>query len=271
MTVNNLVWAINPLRTSVSALKKRVTNAKNSLELIATDLDTLDNRLDKLITESEIYRAKVDREAGRQVKRLEKEIEKLQKQLTSAPVTQESPQEDLRVASTVAILECLLRSICGNNGDDFRLISYAFLFPAVIERVVSGTEEAYFLEEMPVATDVVVKRGQEYLGWIRGECDTHLTDPEAWECYAEKVSDWWRNDALPLLYGSRDDNWDIDEPLSYVEMINWRDNPGDRPLQFSSVFDAYEIYRRHKDEVYKSSGVNDYDLKSFTFENNENL
>jgi hypothetical protein len=54
-------------------------------------------------------------------------------------------------------------------------------------------------------------------------------------------------------------------------MINWRDNPGDRPLQFSSVFDAYEIYRRHKDEVYKSSGVNDYDLKSFTFENNENL
>ena len=271
MAVNNLLWATTPLRNSVTNLKKKVTHVKNALENVSSELETLDLKLDKLITESEIYRAKVDREMGREVRRLERELEVLRKQTSFLPVVAESPQEDLKVASTIAIVECILRSICGTNGDDFRLISYAFLFPAVIERVVGGTEEAYFLEEIPVATDVVVKRGQEYLGWIRGECDTHLTDPEAWESYTEQVSDWWRNDALPLLYGSRDDNWDIDEPLSYVEMINWRDNPGDRPLQFSSVFDAYDIYRRHKDEVYKSSGVNDYDLKSFTFENNENL
>lgn len=271
MAVNNLLWATTPLRNSVTSLKKKVTHVKTALENVSSELETLDLKLDKLITESEIYRAKVDREVNREVRRLEKELEVLRKQTSSLPVATESPQEDLKIAKTVAILECLLRSICGKNGDDFRLISYAFLFPAVIERVVKGTEEAYILEEIPVATDVVVKRGQEYLGWIRGECETHLTDPEAWESYAEQVSDWWRNDALPLLYGSRDENWDIDEPLSYVEMINWRDNPGDRPLQFSSVFDAYDIYRRHKDEVYKSSGVNDYDLKSFTFENNENL
>jgi len=271
MTANNLLLPTNSLRTSVNSLKKKVTNVKTSLEIVSTELETLDLRLNKLVTESEIYRAKVDREMGRQVRRLEKELETLRKQVSSIPPTPVSPEEDLRIASTVAIVECLLRSICGNSGDDFRLISYAFLFPAVIERVVSGTEEAYFLEEMPVASDVIVRRGQEYISWIREECGTHLTDPEAWETYTSQVSDWWRNDALPLLYGSRDENWDIDEPLSYLEMISWRDNPGDRPLQFSSVYEAYEIYRRHKDEVYKTSGVNDYDLKSFTFENNEDL
>jgi hypothetical protein len=271
MTANNLLLPTNSLRTSVNSLRKKVTVVKTSLEVVSTELDTLDLRLNKLVTESEIYRAKVDREMGRQVRRLEKELEALRKQVSSVSPTLASPEEDLKIASTVAIIECLLRAICGNGGEDFRLISYAFIFPAVIERVVGGNEEAYFLEEVPAASDVIVRRGQEYISWIRGECETHLTDPEAWGVYSSQVSDWWRNDALPLLYGSRDENWDIDEPLSYLEMMSWRDDPGDRPLQFSSVFDAYEIYRRHKDEVYKSSGVNDYDLKIFTFGNNEDL
>jgi len=268
---NNLLGPATALRNSVSSLKKKVSNVKNCLEQVTNELDTLDLRLNKLVTESEIYRAKVDRESNRQVRQLERELEKLQKQISATPLLPETPKEDLQVASTVAIIECILRSICGNSGEDFRLISYAFLFPAVIERVVGGTEEAYFLGKMPTSSDVIVSRGQKYLGWIRGECDTHLTNPEAWESYVGSVCDWWKNDALPLLYGSRDENWDIDEPLSFLEMVSWRDNPEDRPIQFSSVFDAYEIYRKHKDEVYKSSGANDYDLKSFTFENNESL
>ena len=271
MTANNLLYATSSLRTSLNSMKKKVTNLRNGVELVATELETLDMKLEKLVTESEIYRAKVERETGREVRRLEKELEMLRKQVEIPSDTVDAPQEDLKVASTIAIIESLLRAICGNSGDDFRLISYAILFPAVIERVVRGTEEAYFLEEMPISSDVVVRRGQEYLNWIREQCDTHLTDPQSWDEYSAHVSNWWRNDALPLLYGSRDENWDIDEPLSYVEMMNWRGCPGDRPIQFSAVFDAYEIYRRHKDEVYKSSGANDYDLKSFTFDNNENL
>ena len=248
------------------SLKKQMTHLRSNLDHLGTEIDTMDTKLDKLVTESEIYRAKLDREMGREVRRLEKELELLRKQISSSPELAPSPEEDLRIASTVAIIECLLRSICGTTGDDFRLISYAFIFPAVIERVIKGTEDAYFLEELPVSADVIIRRGQEYIAWIRSECDTHLTDPDSWEQFTERVSDWWRNDALPLLYGSRDDNWDIDQPLSHVEMMNWQDHPGDRPIQFSAVFEAYEIYRRHKDEVYKSCGAHDFDLKSFTFD-----
>ena len=271
MSSKNLLYATGTLRTSLVSVKRKISNLRNEIDSIATEVDTFDARLEKVVTQSEIYRVKLEREVSREIRRLEKEIKTLRKQLPSVIVTPDSPQEDLKVASTIAIIECLLRAICGNSGEDFRLISYAFLFPSIIERVVKGNEEAYFLEEMPTPSDLVVRRGQEYMAWIREQCDTHLTDPEAWGEYSEQISDWWRNDALPLLYGSRDEQWDIDEPLSYVEMMSWRDNPGDRPLQFSSVFDAYEIYRKHKDEVYKSSGVNDYDLKSFTFGYNEDL
>ena len=271
MTSNNLLWATNTLRNSVTSMKKKMTYIRNNLELLGTEIETLDTKLDKLVIESEIYRVKVEREMGREVKRLEKELEALRKQVTKTPNNEvEAAEEDLKVASTIAIFECILRGICGGTSEDFRLVSYAFLFPSVVERVIRGTEEAYYLEEMPASTELVIRRGQEYIAWIRNECDTHLTDPEAWEMFAIQVSDWWRNDALPLLYGSRDENWDIDEPLSYLEMMNWRDSPGDRPIQFSSVFDAYEIYKLHKDTVYKSSGARDFDLKSFSFNSNEN-
>jgi hypothetical protein len=268
MTSNNLLGATSSLRSSVTSLKKKMTHLRSNLEYLGTEIDTLDTKLDKLVTESEIYRAKLDREMGREVRRLEKELELLRKQISSSPELAPSPEEDLRIASTIAIIECLLRVICGPTGDDFRLISYAFIFPAVIERVVKGTEDAYFLEEIPISADVIIRRGQEYIAWIRSECDTHLTDPQAWKVFSPQISDWWRNDALPLLYGSRDENWDIDEPLSNLEMISWRDDVAERPFQFPSVFDAYDVYRRHKDEIYKSSGIQDFEMKTFSHEAN---
>jgi hypothetical protein len=70
-----------------------------------------------------------------------------------------------------------------------------------------------------------------------------------------------------LIYGSRDEQWDIDEPLTLTEMLTWQDNPGDRPIHFGPVFDAYEIYKKHKDEVYESSGVKEFDIKMFTKSN----
>lgn len=264
MAVNNIVLATNTLRTSVKSIKKKVGTLKMSIQALDTELEDIEMKFDKLIVESEIFKAKVEREVKREVRRLEKELETLRKSMGSVTVAERvrvSP-EDLKVASTVAIIESLLRAIC-HGSDDFRLLSYAFLFPAVIERVVKGNEDAYYLEEMPASADVIVRRGLEYIEWVRSECDTHLTDPEAWEIFSSLVSDWWRNDALPLLYGSRDDNWDIDEPLSLLEMTSWRDNVADRPINFSKVFDAYEVYRRLKDEVYKSSGVQDFEMKTF--------
>jgi hypothetical protein len=165
----------------------------------------------------------------------------------------------------VAILDSILRLI-SDGADDFKLMSEAFLFPAVIERILSASEEAYFLEEVPASAEAVIERGRQYVDWVRQEYDTHLTDPEAWDSAIDEVTDWWRNDALPLLYGSRDEQWDIDIPLTLTEMLTWRDVPAERPITYSAIFDAYEIYRKNKDLVYEKTGLRQFELKHFTFQ-----
>ena len=253
-----------------AALKRKITHASVSLESLNGEIDKTDSRFDKMLSDIEVYKAKLERETGREVKRLEKEVERLSKgssRTYSEP--QSTSQENLKVASTISILECIIRSMCG-SADDFRIASYAFLFPAVFERVVEGREEAYLMDIMPPSALLVVQRGQEYLDWIRSGCDTHLTDPKAWEEFSPLVFDWWRNDALPLLYGARDEQWDTDEPMALVEMLSWRDDTAGRPLNFSPIWDAYEIYSNHKDEVYESSGVRSFEVKMFSFQTETN-
>jgi len=262
---DNLITATNRIRTSVTSVKRKLSQLRISAEELNLELEALDSQFDRLVSESEIYKAKLEREVGREVKRLEKELANLRKQYaTLPPVQTQTPEGVLGIASTITVLECMLRQIC-NGADDFRLVSYSFLFPAVIERVIKGEDPAYFLEEVPPCASLIIDRGRSYVDWIRGECSTHLTNSDAWEIYAPKISDWWRNDALPLLYGCRDEQWDIDMPYTLVEMINWRDNPADRPVNFSPIFDAYEIYRTHKHEVYETSGVKDFNLKTFSY------
>ena len=262
MTADNLVYATTSMRSSVSALKKKLSNLKIQFEVFDAELEKIEAKFDNVITQADIYKSKVEREMGREVRRLERDLALLRK--TGVVPVPEINDNERKIASSVAIVECILRLI-SQGADDFRLISEAFLFPAVIERIMSGDEEAYFLEEIPTAATTVIQRGREYVQWVRLEYDTHLTDPDAWESAIDLVTDWWRNDALPLIYGSRDEQWDIDVPLSYTEMIQWRDSPGDRPINYSSIFDAYEIYRKNKDAVYESTGLRQFELKNFTF------
>jgi hypothetical protein len=264
MTADNLIFATNSMRSSVTSIKKKLSNLKISVEQFDAELEKLDTKFDNLVTQSEIYKSKLEREMGREVRRLERELSLLRKGLSNQPVKATASGEELQIATTISILEVILRTI-SEGAEDFRLISESFLFPAVIERVVQGNEEAYFLEEIPASAKLVVERGREYVAWIRETCETHLTDPLAWEEYSTQVCDWWRNDALPLLYSSRDEQWDIDVPLSLQEMLLWRSSPADRPLHFSSIFDAYEIYKKNKDAVYESSGVRSFELKMFSF------
>jgi hypothetical protein len=262
---DNLLYVSNNLRNSLAALKKKVSNVKVNLEHLDAEIEKFDIKFDKMQNEIEIFKVRLERDMGREVRRLEKELAEAKKKLEEGLTSSQSTSEEtLKIATTVTIFECLLRQIC-ENSDDFRLISNSYLFPAVIERVVSGTQTAYFLEEMPVSSEEVIKRGRAYLKWIREDCDTHLTDPDAWAKYSEVISEWWRNDALPLIYGARDDDWDLDIPLSLAEMAMWRDTPAERPIHFSPIFDAYEIYVAHKDDVYSSSGARDFDLKMFSF------
>jgi hypothetical protein len=155
------------------------------------------------------------------------------------------------------------------GAEDFRLASEAFLFPNVYERVMEGTEEAYYIEEIPVCAPLIIQRGKEHIEWIREEYDTHITDPETWPAAIDYITEWWRNDALPMIYGARDEQWDIDVPLSLQEILLWREDTGARPLNFPRIFDAYEIYRKHKDDIYGTTGLRDFELKLFTFEAEE--
>lgn len=263
---DNIVYATDSMRSSVTSLKRKLSNLKISIEHLDSELIKIDSKFDKLMTQTEIYKAKLERETGREVRKLELEISKLRKQLAEASLTVPAPEktEELKVAATIGVFECLLRHIC-EGADDFRLMSCAFLYPAVYERVVRGEDPAYLVESLPDSAGIVIDRGKEYLQYVRAACNTHVTEATAWETYLPQVTDWWRNDALPLLYGSRDEQWDTDVPLSLVEMEMWRDEPGERPLHFSAVFDAYEIYRANKDDIYESSGIRALDLRMFTY------
>jgi len=263
MAADNIFYATNSMRSSVLSLKKKLSNLKIQVEQFDAEIQKIEGKFDNILTQAEIYKSKVEREMSREVRRLEKE-------LSSAAVNIKSSEEskintvDLKIASSVAIFETILRHMC-KNADDFRLASQAFLFPSVYERLMAGEEEAYYLEEIPDSAHLVVSKGQEHIAWLRSEYDTHLTNPETWAASIDSVAEWWRNDALPLLYGSKDEQWEIDVPLTLREMLVWRDSPAERPITYSAIFDAYEVYKANKDIIYESTGLREFEFKYFTF------
>ena len=266
--LDNLLTATSTTRTSLTNLKKKLSKLRIQVEEFGADLEKIDTKFENVLSQAEIYKAKLEREMGREVRRLEKELALLRagtsKLTAMGPIT----ETDLKVATTIGIFDTMLRHMC-ESAEDFRLASEAFLFPVVYERVMDGTEEAYYMEEIPVVAPLIIQRGKEYIEWTRTQYDTHITDPDTWTEAVEYITDWWRNDALPMIYGARDEQWDIDMPLSLPEILLWRESPGDRPLNFPKIFDAYEIYRKHKDEIYEISGLRDFELKLFTFEAEE--
>lgn len=266
--LDNLLTATNASRTSLTNIKKKVSKLRIAVEDVSADLEKMETKFENILSQAEIYKAKLEREMGREVRRLERELALLRKATTGVMTPSEATKSDLKVATTIGIFDAILRHMC-EGADDFRLASEAFLFPAVYERIMDGSEEAYFLEDIPAAAALVIKRGKEHIAWIREEYDTHITDPETWPDAVDYITEWWRNDALPVIYGARDEQWDIDVPLSLPEILQWKESPGDRPLNFPKIFDAYEIYRKHKDDIYGTSGIRDFELKLFTFQAEE--
>lgn len=266
--LDNLLTSTNTTRTSLTNLKKKLSKLRIQVEEFGADLEKIDTKFENVLAQAEIYKSKLEREMGREVRRLERELAILSKSVKGNPLLPDANETDRKVASTVGIFDTILRHMCA-NADDFRLASEAFLFPAVYERVMDGGEDAYFLEEIPPSAVLVIGRGKEYINWVREEYDTHITDPETWPNAIDHIVEWWRNDALPMMYGARDEQWDIDVPLSLQEILLWKESPADRPLNFSKIFDAYEIYRKHKDETYGTSGLREFELKLFSFENEE--
>ena len=262
---DNLLYSTESLRSSVTALKKKLSNLRISFEALDSEISKIESKFDKLLVQSEIYKSKVEREANRRIRKLELEIEAITKEYESNP---KKPlisvnESELSIASTVAVFESILRHMCVSS-EDFKLMSYSILFPSVYERLIQEDETLY-LKEVPVSASIVVKRGKQFISSLRSEFETHVTDPQVWgECIGH-VSQWWINDALPLLYGQRHEDWETEVPLDLREILMWKEEPSERPINFPSVFDTFEIYKLHKDQVFESSGVRAFDLQLFSF------
>jgi len=226
--LDNLLTATTTTRTSLSNLKKKLSKLRIQVEELGADIEKIDTKFENVLSQAEIYKAKLEREMGREVRRLEKELALLRSGLKDSPLTANPTDTDCKVAATIGIFDTILRHMC-EGADDFRLASEAFLFPSVYERVMEGSQEAYFIEEVPPAATLVIARGKEYIAWVRSEYNTHITDPETWAEAIDYICEWWRNDALPMLYGARDDQWDLDLPFSLQEILLWKESPGDRP------------------------------------------
>ena len=111
------------------------------------------------------------------------------------------------------------------------------------------------LKRVPTASLEVVKRGREYVKFIRDTCPVGLTDPTAWSQHVPMISKWWVNDALPLLYGARDDVWERSTPLALEAIMSWRDKPANRALEFPLVFDAMDLLDRHGNEIREKTNL----------------
>ena len=170
----------------------------------------------------------------------------------------------LTKASTIAIFDSILFAIenwstDGDTAPDFSLACQAILFPLVYDQVMNGNEH-YHLKRVPDAALEVVKRGREYIKFIRSVCPVGLTEAQAWTNHIPMISKWWINDALPLLYGARDPAWESNSILSLEDIMVWRDQPASRALKFPLIFDAMDLVDRYGESIRETSGLPKFTL-----------
>ena len=224
--------------------------------------EKIDEMYDRVNVALETFKYRIERSASADLKRAQRRIKELEKQLETGGVQrrEDVDYDAIAKAKTLATFDAILFNICnwstaGDTAPDFELASQAILFPAVYERVMEGDREDYIFDSMPTAALEVVKRGREWIRYFRQTCQLSLADPSMWSEHIERVAQWWLSDALPLIYGSRDPDWEHDEPFSQQEMVAWRDFPANRALAFPLIFDGMELVNRYSDQIRESSGV----------------
>ena len=196
----------------------------------------------------------------KKAKQLEKANDELRSQLSLKTKTFDSLElEAIAKARTIAIFESILFAIENWATDDvpasdFTPVAQAILFKAVYDPVMTSVND-YYLNEIPFAAHEVVKRGREYVKGIRSESQVPLTDQRV---MAAEYQDWWVNDALVLLYGDRDPDWEVTKPYSREEMELWKSTDMDKTMHFPRIFDAFELTRKYGDEIRETSGLPDF-------------
>jgi len=177
-------------------------------------------------------------------------------------VTQKEEKVGIERAKTLAILDSILFSIENwaiddSPAPDFTLAAQASVFPLVYEEVGKGNAD-YYITEVPTAAGEIVRRGREYIHAFRKADDTSILQEESWGVISSEIHDWWVRDALPLLYGARDPDWEIKEPYGLDEMLKWRHMEASRALEFPLIFDGMELVKQYGDEIRLTTGLPEF-------------
>ena len=256
-----LNYRLNKLKNEVPVLKKKLGVIMESVSALNTELDTFVAKIDTLGTGIESYHMSTQNVMDRQERKLQKQIDKLQRQLsrTGGTTTGSNPVV-LEKAKTIAIFDSILSAItswsqAGDLASDVEAAMQSVLFPSVYERVMSGEDPAYLLSDVPDTARTVVQQGREYVKWIRSICEVSVTDAEAWKELAPEIQKWVVTNALPLIYGEADPDWEDDVPYTLDQVLTWRNNPADRMIAFPKIYDAMDIYSKNRQEIMESTTI----------------
>ena len=258
-------------------LNWKLTQFRNAMDVVKEKSDALDLEMvrrvairdkayaaadkkgEELINEEMSAFARQTRKDQARIKRLEYENKKLKQQVDLKPVESKQEQVGLDRAKTLAIFDSILFAIENWAEDDspapdFTLAAQACLFPLVYEQIGKGNKD-YYVTEVPPAAMEIVRRGREYVHAFRVKDDTSIFEPDTWAVISGEVHDWWINDALPLIYGARDPDWDTSSPYPLEDMMKWRHMPASRALEFPLIYDGMELVKQYGDSIRDSTGL----------------
>ena len=257
-TQRAIVALLKVIETTLEVIESRFSIIRKGVqkvsEAIASQEEAIDGMVEHIVRERTIE--------------LKREVDSLRKQLKERPSGSLAPVVDeslTKRASTICVFDTLLFSIenwstDGQVASDVSLCSQSILFPLVYEPVMKGDDD-YYLDTFPTVSLEIVRRGREFIKWLRSESPTSLSDRDTWDVYADSVREWWVNDALPLIYGARSDDWVVSSAYDYDQMIKWRDLPASRALEFPLIFDAMELMSKQMDNIRQPVGLPDFSKK----------
>jgi hypothetical protein len=281
-----LIGAFNKYKFSIEWSAKRVKKTWGLIKAAMEDIEKasieIDERTDRCHEkfEEELHRFEAEIPAAiardeRRLKaiknRLERECASLKRQLAlheSQPTKQEANPHNVSRAKSLAVFDSILFAIenwstDGQVASDCILAFQATLFPLVYMPIMKGNTD-YYLDEVPPSALEVVKRGREFIQFIREVQPKSLIDPEVWDEMEPLLREWMINDGLPLIYGAKDEDWDAIPTFTQSMMLQWRDQPASRALDFPLIWDGMELVKEHADEIRNDSGLPEFNKQQIT-------
>lgn len=252
-----------------NAIKRAEEHLARTEKILEDRLEMERQSLIQLREAVQTYRSTVPRLVEQlvreQTRELRSEVKELNRKLKERPLVSKGPDPsvtEIKRASTICVFDSLLFAIENWSTDsqvasDISLCSQSILFPLVYEPVMRGDSD-YYLESFPIVSLEVVRRGREFVKWFRETSHSSLADKDTWDAYSDIIREWWINDALPLIYGARSDDWELSSAYDFDQMSKWKDMPASRILDFPLIHDGMELVAKQMDNIRQPLGLQNF-------------